>query len=84
MLDRKLSNAESKKEIFLTSLRLTGGLDLNKLKYLTDKNSMEEIYDKKALVALNELGLLKFNKSKIYITSKGFPLLNSILNKILY
>ena len=45
---------------------------------------MEEIYDKKALVALNELGLLKFNKSKIYITSKGFPLLNSILNKILY
>ena len=84
LLDRKLSNAERKKEIFLTSLRLTGGLDLNKLKYLTDKNSMEEIYDKKALVALNELGLLKFNKSKIYITSKGFPLLNSILNKILY
>ena len=84
LLDRKLSNVERKKEIFLTSLRLTGGLDLNKLKYLTDKNSMEEIYDKKALVALNELGLLKFNKSKIYITSKGFPLLNSILNKILY
>ena len=84
LLDRKLSNAERKKEIFLTSLRLTGGLDFNKLKYLTDKNSMEEIYDKKALVTLHELGLLKFNKSKIYITSKGFPLLNSILNKILY
>jgi len=84
LINKKINSSDRAKEIFLTSLRLIKGVNLTELKDLSKIKSLKSVYNKKAVKTLSQLGLLKFDKKSIKLTQKGFPVINAILEKILY
>ena len=83
IVNNKICTKQRAKEILLTSLRLTNGLNIAELKNLCNLNSLEKIIDKNMCNILEKEKFLKIENNNISITNKGFPVLNSIIKKII-
>tara|TARA_B100000686_G_scaffold351311_1_gene449721 strand:+ start:12046 stop:13212 length:1167 start_codon:yes stop_codon:yes gene_type:complete len=83
LINNKISSKQRAQEILLTSLRLTKGLNISELNRLCDLNSSDKIINEKMCNILEKEKFLKIKNNNISITNKGFPILNSIINKII-
>tara|TARA_B100001939_G_C16946929_1_gene620681 strand:- start:3428 stop:4588 length:1161 start_codon:yes stop_codon:yes gene_type:complete len=83
LVNKSISPDQRAKEILLTSLRLTKGANLILIKDLCNLASLQNVLDKNSCKFLKKEKLLDIKNNIISITSKGFPLLNSIINKII-
>ena len=83
LINNKISSKQRAKEILITCLRLTKGLDISELKSLCDLNSLDKVINKKMCDLLEKEKFLKIDNNNISITNKGFPVLNSIIKKII-
>ena len=80
---KKISPNQRAKEILLTSLRLSAGADTKSIKNICKLDSLSSVIDKNSCKLLEKEKFIKINKNIIALTNKGFPLLNSIINKII-
>ena len=78
-----ITGTQRAKEILLTGLRLTSGIKLSEVKKLCNINNFEKIIDKNFLQTLIKNKFINNNDNTISVTKKGFPVLNSIIRKLI-
>lgn len=79
-----LSQEEIIEEFVLMGLRIKDGIDLKNLQKNIDCNSFYDILNSNNIQLLAKNNLLTHTKNNIKLTKKGFLLLNSIIDKVLY
>jgi coproporphyrinogen III oxidase-like Fe-S oxidoreductase len=79
----KITSVERAQEILLTSLRLTKGLKIKALLKFTNTDKVESFLNLDNCKMLKNQGFIEMNNSLIKITNKGFPVLNSLISKII-
>ena len=78
-----ITGVQRAKEILLTGLRLTNGINLSEIKKLCKINNFENIIDKNFSHVLIKENFININDNLISVTKKGFPVLNSIIKKLI-
>jgi len=81
--DDKITSLERAQEILLTNLRLTKGLKIKALLKIANADKIESFLNLDNCEMLKDQGFIEMNSSIIKITDKGFPVLNSLLSKII-
>ena len=74
---------ERAQEVLLTGLRLTKGIKIKELFNNASISTLDRFINMTNLSELQKLGLINRNTSTLRITSKGFPVLNTVINKLL-
>ena len=74
---------ERAQEILLTSLRLTKGIKIKTLFENTNITKLDTFINIDNLSRLKKIGLIHISHESLKITNKGFPLLDTIINKLL-
>ena len=79
-----LSQEEIIEEFVLMGLRIKDGIHLKNLQKNIDCNSFYDILNTNNIQLLAKNNLLTHTKNNVKLTKKGFLLLNSIIDKVLY
>jgi coproporphyrinogen III oxidase-like Fe-S oxidoreductase len=74
---------ERAQEVLLTGLRLTKGINIKELFDNASIATLDTFINMTNLSKLQKLGLININLSTLKITSKGLPVLNTVINKLL-
>ena len=67
----------------MTSLRLTKGMKIKTLFENTNITKLDTFINIDNLSRFKKIGLIHINHESLKITNKGFPLLDTIINKLL-
>ena len=78
-----ITGVERAKEILLTGLRLTNGIKLSEIKKLCNITNFESVMNKNFTQILIKENFININDNLISVTKKGFPVLNSIIKKLI-
>ena len=79
----EICHKERAQEVLLTGLRLTKGIKIKELFDNTSISTLDAFINMTSLYGLQKLGLINMNTSTLKITSKGLPVLNTVINKLL-
>jgi putative oxygen-independent coproporphyrinogen III oxidase len=81
--NEEICHKERAQEVLLTGLRLTKGIKIKELFDNASITTLDAFINMTNLSELQKLGLININTSTLKITSKGLPVLNTVINKLL-
>ncbi len=82
-LQNETTSTQRHQERFLFGLRLKEGVSLQPSKNSPQKALQSEMIKKPAFLRMLKLGYIKINNNHLYLTKKGWPLLDSVLENLL-